>query len=128
MRSPLSSTYFRLLFALALLPLLGWGCGLRRPPEPIDRSQDERIRSEVAARLAAEPSLQSAAIRVDIEGGMVMLHGSVRGIGAWQCAVTNAELVRGVTSVVDYLVIERGERDVRCLAPRPDTTFIVGGP
>jgi hypothetical protein len=128
MRSPLSTTEYRKLVAVALVGLACGGCGLRRPPPPIDRSQDTRIQSEVMARLAAEPSLQAEAIRVETEGGMVMLHGAVRGIGAWQCAITNAELVPGVNSVVDYLVIERGERDVRCLAPRPDTTYIVGGP
>lgn len=80
------------------------------------------------ARIAAEPSLDSEAIRVVVEGRMVMLHGAVRGIGAWQCAIANAELVPGVQSVVDYLVIERGAREVRCLAPRPDSSFIIGGP
>jgi hypothetical protein len=110
------------------LSLAAGACGLRRPPAPIDRSQDSRIGAEVAARLGAEPSIDAASIRVVAEGGMVMLHGSVRGIGAWQCAITNAELVPGVQSVVDYLVIERGERDVTCLAPRPDSSFIVGGP
>ena len=124
----LPPTETRTLVVLVLLSFIGGACGLRRPPVPIDRSQDARIRGEVMARLAAEPSLQAESIRVDVEGGMVMLHGAVRGIGAWQCAITNAELVPGVSSVVDYLVLERGERDVRCLAPRPDTTFIVGGP
>lgn len=95
---------------------------------PIDRSHDGRIYSEVTTRLAAEPSLQAEAIRVEVVGRMVMLHGAVQGIGAWQCAITNAELVPGVTSVVDYLVIERGARDVRCLAPRPDSSYIVGSP
>jgi hypothetical protein len=113
---------------LLLLPFLVTACGLRRPPVPVDRSQDQRIQAEVAARLAAEPALADTAIRVDVDGRVVMLHGSVRGIGAWQCAITNAELVRGVQSVVDYLVLERGERDVRCLAPRPDSSYIVGGP
>jgi osmotically-inducible protein OsmY len=82
----------------------------------------------VAARIAAEPSLDSESIRVDVEGGTVMLHGSVRGMGAWQCAITNAGLVQGVRSVVDYLVLERGERNVQCLAPRPDASVIVGDP
>lgn len=128
MPSLLSLIDVRKLVAVSLLSLVAGACGLRRPPIPIDRSQDGRITAAVAARIAAEPSLQTEAIRVDVEGGMVMLHGAVRGIGAWQCAITNAELVPGVTSVVDYLVIERGERDVQCLAPRPDTTYIVGGP
>lgn len=128
MPSLLPANAFRPVAVLILLSLVATGCGLRRPPVPIDRSQDERIRTEVSARLAAEPALESGAIRVDVEGGMVLLHGSVRGIGEWQCAITNAELVRGVTSVVDYLVIERGERDIRCLAPRPDSSLIVGGP
>ena len=103
------------------------GCGLvGRSAPPVDRSQDARIAQEVRGRLAGEPSIDAGNIRVDVDGGVVMLHGSVRGIGAWQCAVTNGGLVRGVRSVVDYLVIERGPRDVQCVAPRPDTTAIVG--
>jgi osmotically-inducible protein OsmY len=108
--------------------VLAAACGLSQPRLPVDRSQDERILGEVAARIAAEPSLDSQSIRVDVEGGTVMLHGSVRGMGAWQCAITNAGLVRGVRTVVDYLVLERGERNVQCLAPRPDTSVIVGDP
>lgn len=128
MPSLLPPTDTRRLVVIALLTLAGGACGLGRTPVPIDRSQDGRIRADVVIRLAAEPSLEGGTIRVDVEGGMVLLHGAVQGIGAWQCAITNAELVPGVTSVVDYLVIERGERDVQCLAPRPDTTYIVGGP
>lgn len=111
---------------VVLLSLIVAACGLRRPLPPVDRSQDERIRTEVVGRLAAEPALQARPIRVEVEGAMVLLHGSVQGIAEWQCAITNAELVPGVASVVDYLVIERGERDVRCLAPRPESGFIVG--
>lgn len=128
MPSLLPPTDMRKLVVIVLLSFASGACGLRRPAAPIDRSQDGRIRASVASRLGAEPSLEGGTIRVDVEGGMVMLHGAVQGIGAWQCAITNAELVPGVTSVVDYLVIERGERDVHCLAPRPDTTYIVGGP
>jgi osmotically-inducible protein OsmY len=92
----------------------------------VDRSQDERIRQEVSARLAAEPSLDATNLRVEVDGGVVLLHGGVSGMGAWQCAISTSGLVRGVRSVVDYLVIGRGPRDVRCLAPRPDTAVIPG--
>lgn len=102
--------------ALALLA----GCGLlRRPSTPVDRSQDARIRAEVEARLAQEPALEAHTLRVEVDGRRVLLHGSVRGLGAWQCAIANAGLVEGVVTVVDYLVLERGPRDVQCLAPRP---------
>ena len=105
------------------------GCGfLRRADTPIDRSQDPRIQQEVAARLAGEPSLGAQSIRVAVDGGIVILHGSVQGIGAWQCAVTTSGLVRGVRSVVDYLVIDRGPRDVSCIAPRAESAPIAGGP
>lgn len=109
-------------FRLALLLALSaaGGCGLLgRSAPPLDRSQDTRIRQEVEARLAQEPSLTPGQVRVEVEGRSVRLHGNVQGIGAWQCAITNAGLVEGVASVVDYLVLERGPRDVRCLAPRP---------
>jgi hypothetical protein len=49
---------------------------------------------------------------------MVILHGSVAGLAAWQCALRNAALVEGVLSVTDYLVIGPGPREVTCLAPR----------
>lgn len=110
------------LLARATLPMLLAGCGLlsRRsstaPPDPV---VDSRIRVEVEQRIAAEPSLSTGHIRVEVRGATVLLHGSVQGIGAWQCAITTAGLASGVSSVVDYLVLERGPRDVRCLAPRP---------
>ena len=115
------------LLCAVLLALPVAGCGLLRRPAPVvDRTQDERIRQEVTARLAGEPSLQAASLRVQVEGGVVLLHGGVAGMGAWQCAITTSGLVRGVRSVVDYLVIDRGPRDVRCLAPRPDSAVIPG--
>lgn len=106
---------------IAVLPLLLAGCGLgRRAVVPPDPALDQRIQREVAARLAAEPSLGAGAIRVEVSGATVLLHGSVHGLGAWQCALTNAGLVAGVRTVVDYLVLERGPRDAHCLAPRSD--------
>lgn len=92
----------------------------------VDNSQDPRIEQEVRARLAAEPSLTVGGIRVEVNGGVVLLHGGVAGIGAWQCAIATSGLVPGVRTVVDYLVIGRGPRDVHCLAPRPDAGVIPG--
>jgi osmotically-inducible protein OsmY len=85
----------------------------------VDRSQDERIRREVEARLVSEPSVDASRIRVVVNGGEVQLYGAVPGLGALKCAVTNAELVRGVRLVIDLLVLERGPATVQCLAPRP---------
>lgn len=85
----------------------------------LDRSQDDRIRQEVEARLVREPSLNAAGIRVVVNGGEVQLHGTVQGLGALKCAVTNAELVPGVRLVIDLTVLERGPVTVQCLAPRP---------
>jgi hypothetical protein len=119
---PRTSRFRSLPAALALALLLG-GCGLLgRSGPPIDRSQDARIGEEVRARLVREPTLDADLIRVEVKGGMVLLYGSVRGMGAWQCALRNVELVPGVTSVVDYLVLERGPRDVPCLAPAAGAT------
>jgi len=89
------------------------------PPLPApDPAEDARIEREVEARLAAEPSIPPGSIRVEVVGGDVRLHGGVGGIGAWQCALRNAALVDGVRTVVDYLILGRGPREVRCLAPR----------
>lgn len=104
-------------FLLALAVLLP-GCGsFRRPPPEIDRSQDSRIRAEVEARLRAEPEIDASAIRVAVDGGVVVLHGAVRGLASWQCAIRNAELVEGVRSVAERLILEKGPREIRCLAP-----------
>lgn len=94
-------------------------CAARRDPAEIpDPAVDRRIQAELEARLRAEPSIDAAQVRVEVEAARVRLHGSVRGIGAWNCALRNAWLVDGVEGVVDFLVIERGERDVTCLARR----------
>lgn len=111
-----------------LVPLLLMvGCGLRRadPVEVIDPVQDQRIQEEVEARLAAEPSIAAGEVRVEVEGSRVRLHGSVHGIGAWYCALRTASLVEGVEAVTDFLVIERGPRDVTCLASRDSTAALV---
>lgn len=123
------SARFRLPLLGLLVVLLPGGCGLiGRSGPPVDRSQDPRILQEVEARLLREPSLDADLIRVEVDGGVVMLHGTVRGIGAWRCALRNAEMVPGVQTVVDYLLLERGPRDVRCLAPAPPTDGTDGDP
>jgi hypothetical protein len=103
---------------LFFLALSGACAGVRRPPPVLDRSEDNRILQEVQARLAAEPALDATQIRVEVNGGVVALHGTVRGLEAWRCALRTAELVSGVSSVVEFLVIERGPRNISCLAPR----------
>jgi len=78
--------------------------------------------------LSAEPSIDAATIRVEVDGAIVVLYGSVAGLDAWQCAIRTAQLVPGVLSVVDYLVIERGPHGVTCLAPRPPVGLVREGP
>jgi hypothetical protein len=114
-----------------ILFLSAVGCAvIRRPAPPNDRSEDDRIRREVEARLAAEPSLRATPLRVDVQAGMVLLYGSVAGSAALRCAVRNAELVSGVQLVVEYLVIERGPAETRCLMPRNEESSapVPGGP
>ncbi|HEX2203118.1 MAG TPA: BON domain-containing protein [Longimicrobium sp.] len=102
------------------------GCGFlsraeTESPEQVQvrEAQEERIRQEVEARLAAEPSIGPGRVRAEVQrGGEVALHGAVTGFGALQCAVANAELVRGVRLVIDHLVLQPGPRTVQCLAPR----------
>ena len=114
-----------LVISVCALPLAG--CSIIRRPGPVaDSSHDARIEQEVRARLAAEPSLSATGIRVEVNGGVVILHGGVSGIGAWQCALATTGLVQGVRTVADNLVIDRGPREVRCLAPRPDSGVVTG--
>ncbi len=106
--------------AYLALVLTAAGCAPRpRPSALVDRSQDERIRREVEARLVSEPSVAASRVRVVVNGGEVQLQGAVRGMGALQCAMTNAQLVRGVRLAIDLLVLERGPATAQCLAPRP---------
>ncbi|MEX2571292.1 MAG: BON domain-containing protein [Gemmatimonadota bacterium] len=107
---------------LLLLLVLGGCSALRRPPPVVDRSHDAHILQEVQARLAAEPAVATSSFRVEVDGGIVLLYGNVEGMGAWECAIRNAQLVPGVVTVVDYMTIERGPRDIRCLAPSPPRT------
>ena len=100
------------------------GCGGQSPPpatvsDPVtsDPAADARIQREVQARLDAEPSIGTRQLRVEVRDGSVFLHGSVRGIGAWSCALRNASLVADAVDVIDFLVLERGPREVACLAP-----------
>lgn len=116
----------RVVAAFGLLLLLGCARPQIDPPLVVDTSQDLRIQREVEARLVAEPAIASGEIRVEVRGSTVALHGSVRGIGAYQCALRNASLVDGVGRVAAYLVIERGPRDVPCLAPRQIGSYSTG--
>ena len=109
----------RLLALVLLIGMTSMGCARRSEPIEIpDPAVDARIQRAVEARLAEEPGLAGELIRVEVEGTRVLLYGSVQGIGAWKCALRNAELVAGVESVVDYLILERGPRDITCLAQR----------
>ena len=121
---PITDTSIPPLRALltAILILSMTACGaLRREPPIVDRSRDSQIIRDVQARLTAEPAIDASRIRVEADGGLVLLYGSVDGMGQWHCAIRNAQLVDGVRSVVDYLVIERGPRDIVCGAPRDST-------
>lgn len=110
---------------LACAALLVQGCALLRaepretPVQAQERvAQEESIRREVEARLAAEPSIGTGRIRAVVNQGDVHLHGMAPGFGALQCAIANAELVPGVRLVVDYMVLQPGPSRVTCLAPR----------
>lgn len=98
-----------------------FGRGTRETPEQEQARlrQEQAIRTEVEARLAAEPSIGAGRIRAVVQGGGdVHLHGAAPGFGALQCAIANAELVPGVRLVVDFMVLQPGPSRVTCLAPR----------
>ena len=99
---------------IGAIAVLG-GCSMFQRAEPVvDRSRDSAILRAVQEALASEPSIEATRIRVEVDAAIVMLYGSVDGIGAWQCALRNAQMVDGVLTVVDYLVIARGPREVPC--------------
>lgn len=120
-----SRGWWRRLAAAAALSALAGACGVFQRDTPETPAQitarqtdDARIRREVEARLAAEPSIGAGRVRVTVERGEVGLFGAVSGLGALRCAERNAELVHGVRLVIDHMVLDPGPRDVRCLAPR----------
>jgi osmotically-inducible protein OsmY len=85
----------------------------------VREAAEARIRGEVEARIAAEPSLAGARVRVEVNRGReVGLYGTVPGIGALRCVVTNAELVPGVSLVIDHVELQPGPPAVPCRAPR----------
>lgn len=113
--------FIRRLFAgsLVVLQLSVAGCAaIGGRPAPIDRSADPGIVSALQDRLAAEPALDASLFRIESRGGVLLLYGTVHGLGQWNCALRNALLVDGVVTVVDYLTIERGPRESECGAPR----------
>lgn len=114
------TTFLALSCIVALQGCSLLGGGAAETPEQLHARQqeDEAIRREVEARLAAEPSIGAGRLRAVVNRGDVQLHGAVTGFGALQCAVANAELVPGVRLVIDLMVLERGPRTVTCLAPR----------
>jgi hypothetical protein len=114
---------------LGACALLGGGEPAETPEIIAERTAREAaIVREVQARMAAEPSIDAAAIRPVVVGTEVHLHGSVRGFGALQCARANAELVAGVTLVIDFLVLQPGPSRVACQAPRVPGTRQTTGP
>jgi osmotically-inducible protein OsmY len=99
--------------------LLGGGEPRETPQQAQARTaQEETIRREVEARLAAEPSIGAGRIRAVVNRGDVHLHGAAPGFGALQCALATSALVPGVRLVVDYMVLQPGPSRVNCLAPR----------
>ena len=113
------ATCAALVISLGGCALFGGGDPAPTPAEVAAlTAEDERIRREVEARLAAEPSIGAGRVRVEVQRGDVSLHGPVAGLGALRCAISNADLVRGVSTVVDKMVLEPGPSTVRCLAPR----------
>ncbi|MDB4950330.1 MAG: hypothetical protein JWM27_2979 [Gemmatimonadetes bacterium] len=97
-----------------------FGGGKKESPQAIAQkaAEDTRIRGEVEGRVAAEPSLSAARLRVDVHDREVSLYGSVAGMGALHCATANAELVQGVRLVIDHTELLPGPATAPCRSPR----------
>jgi hypothetical protein len=120
-------------FGTAGCALLGGREPAETPQQLVERTaREDAIVREVQARMAAEPSIDAGAIRPlavgTSMGTEVHLHGTVRGFGALQCAKANAELVAGVTLVIDFLVLQPGPSRVTCQAPRVFGARTTAGP
>ncbi len=76
---------------------------------------DARIAAAVRRELAADPAVDPARVRVHVEGGVVELQGNVPFLSMADAAVSRAEMVHGVRSVVDLLSPERVNRGDRMI-------------
>jgi BON domain len=68
-----------------------------------DRSEDDRVREEVRARLADDPHVDAAAVEVAVSGGEVTLSGEVESRSARRRAEDIAAAVQGVSYVQNDL-------------------------
>ena len=94
---------------------------MRIQPQLSIERRDPTSSGEVQARLAAEPP--STPPHPGRSGRwLVTLLRQRHGAAAWRCAHRNAQLVEGVISVIDYLVIERGLPRSVCGLPRARMT------
>jgi osmotically-inducible protein OsmY len=66
---------------------------------------DEHLRRDVAAQLSWDPRIDTAAITVSVQGGVVTLHGTVASCRARREADQAAKRVSGVTRVDTKLVV-----------------------
>ncbi|HST61741.1 MAG TPA: BON domain-containing protein, partial [Longimicrobium sp.] len=72
-----------LLASQAGCALLGGGEQAETPVQAAERQvQEETIRREVEARMAAEPAIGAGRIRAVVNAGDVQLHGAAPGFGA----------------------------------------------
>ncbi len=69
----------------------------------IREADDAVILSVIKSRFAADPSLSSGAINVDVDSGVVTLNGRVRGADEAETAIRLALQTNGVHRVVSHL-------------------------
>jgi hyperosmotically inducible periplasmic protein len=90
-------------FALLLVFLL------LAPAAPLlaeDKRSDDEIYDEVRVRLAGDRDVRGGAFEVEVEDGVVTLKGKVRRERQKQRAERLARRVKGVTKVINELVVE----------------------
>jgi osmotically-inducible protein OsmY len=65
----------------------------------------QKIRAEIAAALTRHAQREAGRIAIDVEGGVVTLHGQVDSLAERDAAMGTAFAAKGVTRVIDRLEV-----------------------
>lgn len=88
----------------AVRPLVGVR-GITNEIRIVQHADAQQIRSDITAALTRHAQREAGRIAIDVEGGVVRLHGQVDSLAGHHAALGTALAAKGVTRVVDELEI-----------------------
>lgn len=88
----------------AVRPLVGVR-GVTNEIRLVQHANAERIRGDIAEALKRHAQREAGRIAIDVEGGVVTLHGQVHSLAEHEAAMGTAFAAKGVTRVIDRLEV-----------------------